>query len=107
MSIDGKITSLFTFIPFAPVLHMIDNGHFNTSNPLFRHSILCRHQTELPQCPNNIPDDGIRPAYAIVMGKLDNVFTGNISKFCPDVQTVVFVGKITTAVNNIGNIVGW
>ena len=41
------------------------------------------------------------------MGKLDNVFTRYIAKLGPDVQTVVFVGKITAIVYYIGDVVGW
>ena len=41
------------------------------------------------------------------MGKQDNVFTRYIAKFGPDVKAVVFVGKITAIVCNIGNVVVW
>ena len=66
----------------------------------------CSQGTELFQGSYNIPDDGIGSAYAIVMGELDNVITGDIAKFGPDVQTVVFVGKIAASVYDIGDIVG-
>ncbi len=40
------------------------------------------------------------------MGKLDNVFTGDMTKFGPDIQTMVLVVKVAAVVNDIGDVIG-
>ena len=107
MAVDGPFRRVAFFVPLSPSLQMTDDGGLNASCPFISHAVLLSNRTELFQRLYHITNDGIRSAYAIVAGKLDNIITSNVLVFPSYHQTMLLIGQETACVENIGHVVGW